>query len=180
MFESYWVALSKYEKIMVSFIFCLQKHIFLIIIQIFTESLIFELLVPWTCLTLHFLVFWEIYILITHWWPIIMPKTSNGVEWSWITPHDLIFLKLMKNWWRQQKYHMKGGQTHNIWKQQHNSFPMRGYWSKSGRWRRRKADVSKKFQPYPTDPPRFRNFAKSLGSFLMFSGDKKRQCHKLA
>ena len=39
-FESYWVVLSKYQKIMASlpFIFSWRKHIFLVIIHIFTEK----------------------------------------------------------------------------------------------------------------------------------------------
>ena len=40
LFECYWVALSKYQKVMASlpFIFCWRKHIFLMIIQVFTEK----------------------------------------------------------------------------------------------------------------------------------------------
>ena len=40
LFESYWIVLSKYQKIMVSlqFIFCWRKHVFLMIIQIFTNK----------------------------------------------------------------------------------------------------------------------------------------------
>ena len=134
LFGSYWVVLSKHQNVMASlpFAFCWSKHIFLIIIQIFTERhfpLAFWLLISWTWLIPHFLAFWEIYILITHRWSINMSEASNGLEWGRIMPHGVYFLKLKKNWWRQQKYHMKGGQTHNIWKLQHNSFPMRGYYS---------------------------------------------------
>ena len=68
--------------------------------------------------------------------------------------------------WRQQKYHMRNNHMHNTRKQQHNSFLMRDYLSKSDKqmvpklepfkgWKLgdEKADVSKKFQPYFTDPP---------------------------
>ena len=60
---------------------------FLMIIYIFTEkhfSSNFEPLMPWAWLTPHFLVFWEIYIQITHWWAVSVTKTSvvlNGAEW---------------------------------------------------------------------------------------------------
>ena len=134
LFESYWVVLSKYQNVMVSlpFVFCLSKHIFLMIIQIFTErhfSLVFGPLISWTRLIPHFLAFWEIYILIIHQWPISISKAPNGPEWGRIMPHCIYFLKLKKNWWHQQMYHMKSGQTHNIRKLQHNSFPMRAYYS---------------------------------------------------
>ena len=71
LFESYWVVLSKYQNVMASlpFVFCLSKHIFLMIIQIFTERhfpLVFGPLISWTRLIPHFLAFWEIYILIIH------------------------------------------------------------------------------------------------------------------
>ena len=90
LFESYWVVLLKYQKTVASlpFIFCRRKHIFLMIIHIFTEKHfppIFEPPTPWTWLTPHFLAFWEIYILITHCWLISIPKTSNGVEWCHMT-----------------------------------------------------------------------------------------------
>ena len=144
------------------FIVCWRKHIFSIIIQIFTEkhfSSKFWTAGSWTWLTLHFLAFWEIYILITHWWPISIPKTSNGVEWCHMTYFS----------WN----HTKIGQIHNIWKQ-NNSFPKRGYSYKSDKWFKNwshsnvgklgdeKVDVSKKFQPYLIDTPRHRNFAKFL------------------
>ena len=67
----------------------LLKNIFL---------LIFELLIPWTWLTPRLLAFWEIYILMTHWWPISIPKTSNGlnrVKWCHITYFPEIDEKLL-------------------------------------------------------------------------------------
>ena len=113
LFGSYWVVLSKYQKTMASLLFIVYwcKHIFLMIIQIFTENilpLIFEPLISWTKLIPHVLMiiqiftenilplifeplisgtqliphvlaFWEIYILITYWWPVSIPKTSYGV-----------------------------------------------------------------------------------------------------
>ena len=85
--------------------------------------LIFKLLIPRKWLTPRFVVFWEIYILVTHWWPVSIPKSLNEDKLSWMMPHDILFLKLMKTWWRQQKYLMKGGQIHNIWKQQVLSRP---------------------------------------------------------
>ena len=72
------------------FNFCWHKHIFLMIIQIFIP-LIFELLIPWTWLTPCFLPFWKTYIMITYWWLINILKTSNGVEWGWMMPHDVFF-----------------------------------------------------------------------------------------
>lgn len=96
------------------------------IIQVFTEKHFSSNF--WSADILNmvdpFFSFWEIYILIIHWWPICVPKTSNGVECCSVMPHDVFFLKLMKSCWSQQKNHMKSGQTHNIWKQQHNRFPM--------------------------------------------------------
>ena len=138
-FESCWVALSKCEKIWHHY------HSFSADVSIFSQwlfnfllknifPLIFELLIPWTWLTPHFSAFWETYILITHWWPISISKTSNGVEWDWIMSHDVFFLKLIKSCWGQQKYLMKSSQGHNIWKQQYNSFLMGRYSSKSHKW----------------------------------------------
>ena len=53
LFESYWVVISKYQKTMTSLLFIVYwcKHIFLMIIQIFTENilpLIFEPLISGT------------------------------------------------------------------------------------------------------------------------------------
>ena len=90
------------------FIFCWRKHIFSIIIQIFTEkhfSSKFWTAGPWTWLTLHFLAFWEIYILITHWWPISIPKTSNGVEWCHMT-------HFFWSWWKTA---MSAKKSHKKW-----------------------------------------------------------------
>ena len=83
------------------FIFGYHKHIFLMTIQIlwlkkhFSSN--FETLICWTWLTPDFLALWEIYILITHWWLISISKTSNGVEWGWMMPHDVFFLKSIKS-----------------------------------------------------------------------------------
>ena len=93
-------------KKFITFIFCWRRHIFLIIIQIFTEKHFpskFWTTDPLNMIDPSFLAFWEIYILITHQWPRSTPKTSNGVEWGWILPHDAFFGKLMKNCWCQQK-----------------------------------------------------------------------------
>ena len=90
------------------FIVCWRKHIFSIIIQIFTEkhfSSKFWTAGPWTWLTLHFLAFWEIYILITHWWPISIPKTSNGVEWCYMT-------HFFWSWWKTA---MSAKKSHKKW-----------------------------------------------------------------
>ena len=98
-------------------------------------------------------------------------EKSNGFEWGWMMPYDIFFLKSMKNCWRQNKYHRKSGQTHNIWKQQHNSFRTRGCSPKSDkpfkskviqRMKDKKVGVSKKFQSYVTDIPWHANFAKLL------------------
>ena len=112
-FESYWVVLPKYWKIMVSlpFVFCWRKHILSVIIQIFTKthfSSNFWTAHPLNILTPHSLAFWEIY-------------KYNDATWC-------IFLKSMKNCWYQQKNH------NNICKQQTYNFPMRDYSSKSGEW----------------------------------------------
>ena len=72
-----------------------------------------EPLIPSTWLTSYYLAFWKIYIVISHWWPIIIPKTANGVEWSWMMLLDVFFLKSMKKFWRYCKYHMKSSQRHN-------------------------------------------------------------------
>ena len=56
-----------------------------------------------------------------------------NVKWDWLMPHDVFFLKSMKNCSRQQKHHIKPVQKH-IWKQQHNSFLMRAYLSKLDKW----------------------------------------------
>ena len=108
LFKSNWVFPSKYHKIMVSllFIFCCSKHIFLMI-QIFTEkhftSNFWTADHRWPWLTPHFKAFWEIYVLITHWWPVSISKTSNGVEWGWMMPNDVFFLKLNKSCWSHPK-----------------------------------------------------------------------------
>ena len=108
LFKSNWVFPSKYHKIMVSllFIFCCSKHIFLMI-QIFTEkhftSNFWTADHRWPWLTPHFKAFWEIYVLITHWWPVSISKTSNGVEWGWMMPNDIFFLKLNKSCWSHPK-----------------------------------------------------------------------------
>ena len=153
-----------------SFIFCWRKQIFVMIKflqeKIFSSN--FWTADPLKMFIPHFVAFWEIYILITHWWPISTPKTSNGVEWGWRIPHDVFFPKSMKNYWRQ---HMKSGQMHNIWKQQHNNFPMRGYSSKSDKLFRNYSHLNaerwknwhQRTQPYPTGPN-----PPGMGEFLNF------------
>ena len=76
------------------------------------------------------------------------------------------------------KNHMKNGQIHNIWKQKHNSLPMKGYSSKLSKWFRdkshsnvkkledRKDDTSKNLQSYRKDQLSHRNFSKLLGNVL--------------
>ena len=153
-----------------SFIFCWRKQIFVMIKflqeKIFSSN--FWTADPLKMFIPHFVAFCEIYILITHWWPISTPKTSNGVEWGWRIPHDVFFPKSMKNYWRQ---HMKSGQMHNIWKQQHNNFPMRGYSSKSDKLFRNYSHLNaerwknwhQRTQPYPTGPN-----PPGMGEFLNF------------
>ena len=106
-FESYWVVLSKYEKIMASlpFIFCCCKHIFLMIIQ------------------KEFCFLFDCHNLLKN-NPINTNRSQdlfqhtlnisclffseNLAMWrqmGWMMLHDAFFLK---NCWRQQKYHMKG------------------------------------------------------------------------
>ena len=81
---SYWI-LSNYQKIWRHY------HSFSADVSIFPQwlfkfltknifPLIFELLIPWTWLTPHFLAFWEIYILVIHWWPISIPKHQMGLN----------------------------------------------------------------------------------------------------
>ena len=158
--ESYWVVLSEWQKFMVSlqFIFCWRKHFFLMIIQkdfFYLIAITYWKLIPstqkWvmTCsnITLNiFYLFKKIWLC--------------DVRLYWMMPQDVFFLKSMENCLPQQKYHMKGFQMYNIWKQQHNSLllfiqigqvvqklePFKGW--KLGD---KKADVSNKFQPYPTD-----------------------------
>ena len=83
-----------------TFIFCWCKHIFIMIIQIFTEKHFSSNF--WTMGPLNmvdpsfFSAFWEIYILISHWWPISIPKISNEVEWGWMMANEIFFLKSMK------------------------------------------------------------------------------------
>ena len=77
-FESFWRVLLKYQKILSSlqFILCWRRRIFLMIIQIFTEKYIssnFWTADPLSMVDFSFFSFWEIYILITHWWPINIP-----------------------------------------------------------------------------------------------------------
>ena len=105
LFKSNWVLPSKYQKIMVSllFVFCWCMHIFLMI-QIFTEKHLSNI---WTAdhlnmFTPHFVAFWEIYIGITYWLPVSIPKTSNGVEWDWMMPHD-IFYSSQPEWGKIRK-----------------------------------------------------------------------------
>ena len=87
-FENYWVVLSKYQKTTSSlpFILCWCKHIFLMIIQTFTEKHLssnFWTANPLNMVDISFLLFWEVYVLITHCTPINKPKHQmrlNGVE----------------------------------------------------------------------------------------------------
>ena len=53
--------------------------------------LILEPLIPWSWLTPHFLAFCEIYILITHWWPVSIPK--HQMELNHATWH------FSRDWW---------------------------------------------------------------------------------
>ena len=105
-----YIILSKYQKIMASlqFIFCWRKHIFLTIIQIFTKKT-FSLYLR----NLHF----------DHPYTKNMKKCWMNLD-AKLMLHDVCFFEIDEKCWSQQKYHMKSGQTHNIWKQQHNRFPM--------------------------------------------------------
>ena len=51
--------------------------------------------------------------MISHWWSIIILKTSNWFEWSWMIPLDVFFLKSMKKCWRYYKHYTKSSQRHN-------------------------------------------------------------------
>ena len=65
---------------------------------------------------------------------LVANKYTKNIKWGWMGLNDAtwrIFLKSMKNCWHLQKYHIKSGQKHNIRKQQHSIFPMKGYSSKS-------------------------------------------------
>ena len=119
------------------FIFCWSKHIFSMVIQFFTEkhfSSNFWTADPLNVVDPPFFSFLIDLHTDNPWWPIRISKTSNGVEWDWIMPHDVFFLKLIKNCWGQQKYLTKSSQGHNIWKQQYSSFLMGRYSSKSHKW----------------------------------------------
>ena len=75
--------------VILQFIFCWRKHIFLMIIQIFTEkhfSSNFWTANPQNMSDPHFLAFWEIYILITHCWP------TKNVKWNWMGLNDVTWL----------------------------------------------------------------------------------------
>ena len=66
--------------------------------------------------------------------PLVIIKYTKIIKWGWMGFSDAtwhIFPEVNKNCWHQQKIHAKCGQTHKIWKQQHNKFPMSGYSSKS-------------------------------------------------
>ena len=89
-------------------------------------------------MTSRLLALWEICILITHWWPKSIPKHQMGLHG--VGQRHMTYFSW--NRWKMltsAKNHMKSGQTHNIWKEQHDSFPMRGYSSKSVKWFRNRA-----------------------------------------
>ena len=132
-----------------------------------------EPLIRSTWLISQFLAFWEIYIVISHWWPIIIPKTSNGVEWSWMMPFDVFSLKSMKKFWHYCKYHMKISQRYTkdiiplqwwvihpnpsngskIRAIQKLEIGRREFWSQQ--------EIS---SIHPTDPQGLKNIAKLLGN----------------
>ena len=106
-FESCWVFLSKYQKIMASlpFTFCWRKQILLTLIQNFfflfdchnvlKNSLINtkmsqDLFQPTLNIFHLFLKIWRC-----------------DIKWDWMMPHDVFFLKSIKNCLLQQKYYMR-------------------------------------------------------------------------
>ena len=53
---------------------------------------------------------------------------TENIKWGWMGLNDAtwrIFPEIDEKMLTSAKYHMKDVQTHTIWKQQHNSFPMR-------------------------------------------------------
>ena len=116
------------------FIFCWSKHILSIIIEIFiVKHFSFNF---WTADSLNmvhlsfFSFFKDLHIENI----LVANKYTKNIKWDWMMPQDVFFLESMKICYLQQKYYVKGDQKHNIWNQQHNSFPMRGYSSKSDKW----------------------------------------------
>ena len=166
--ESYWVVLSEWQKFMVSlqFIFCWRKHFFLMIIQkdfFYLIAITYWKLIPstqkWvmTCsnITLNiFYLFKKIWLC--------------DVRLYWMMPQDVFFLKSMENCLPQQKYHMKGFQMYNIWKQQHNSL-IHPNWTSSSEIRTiQRLEIGRqkswRQQQISTIPYRQEKFAKSLGN----------------
>ena len=143
LFESYWVVLSTYQKLMVplSFIFCWRKHIFLIIIHIFAEkhfSSNFKTADPLNMIDPSIFSFLrDLHTDNT----LVGNKYTKNIRWGWMMPHEVFFLKSIKNCWGHQKYQIKGVQTDNIWKQQHNSFPTGGLFIQIGQ-------VVQKLEPF--------------------------------
>ena len=139
-FESYCVVLSKYQKIMASlpFISCWRKHVFWMIIQIFTENDFFSNV--WTADSLNmvdpsfFSFLKDLHADNT----LVTNKYTKNIKWVWMGLTDARLTYFSWNRWKIADV-SKIGQTHNIWKQQESSFPMRGYSSKSVKWFRNKS-----------------------------------------
>ena len=121
------------------FIFCWRKHIFLMIIKIFIEKVFFSnfwATDPLNMVDPSFFSFLrDLHIDAT----VVANNYTKKHKWGWMSLNDatdVFFLKSIKNCWSNQKYQtvVKDGQTHNIWEQQHNSFPMRGHSFQSDTW----------------------------------------------
>ena len=104
--------------------------------------LIFELPIAWTWLTLHFLVFREFYILITYWqWK--TADVSKNITWK-VVKRIIIFAnnnRIAFQWGAIDPNWADGSKIRII-----------------QRLGDEKADVTKKFQLYPADPPQARKF----------------------
>ena len=142
----------------IALLVCWNKHLFLMIIQIFTEkhfSSNFSTADPQTWLTPHFLAIWEIYILISHWWPINIPKTANEVQWchvmyfSWSLQKTAVVRK--KITWKVVKHiifknkNIIAFQWGVFYPNQTSGSEIRAIQMLGDK----KADITKKFQPYP-------------------------------
>ena len=94
LFESDWVVLSKYQKIMGSlqFIFCWSKHVFLMIIKIFIEKHFSSNF--WTADSLN-MVHPSFFSFLRELHPdniLVANKYTKSIKWGWMMPHDIFFL----------------------------------------------------------------------------------------
>ena len=97
--ESYWVVLSKYQKNMapLPFIFCRRKHIFLMIIQTFTEKYFSANL--WTADSLNIvdLPFFSFMRYLHTGNPLVANKYNKNIKWGWIRLNDEVDENLLKS-----------------------------------------------------------------------------------